>query len=159
MRKKENFFPEKSGTSCVDPNVQEVSASKKTREVNVALLAKLAWMVASGNQSICMEVLSAKHKVKEDWLKADPRKSTYPTWKAIERAKILIETGACFLLGDGKSIDIQADPCVPWIEGFKARPRIEDYYQLPIKAHHLLDHTSNTWNEDMVKEVFESVAA
>ncbi|XP_075658750.1 putative mitochondrial protein AtMg00310 [Castanea sativa] len=132
---------------------------KKTREVNATLLAKLSWMVASGNQSIYMEVLRAKYKVKEDWLRANSRKSSSPTWKAIERAKILIEKGACFLLEDGKFIDVWANPWVPWIEDFKPTPRIEDYYQLPIKAHHLLDHTSNAWNEDMVKEVFESVAA
>ena len=62
-------------------------------------------------------------------------------------------------MGDGKSIDVWTDPWVSWIEGFKPRLRIEDYYQLPIKAHHLLDHTSTAWNEDMVKEVFESMAA
>lgn len=62
-------------------------------------------------------------------------------------------------MGNGKSIDVWTDPWVPWIEGFKPRPRIKDYFQLSIKAHHLLDHTSTAWNEDMVKEVFESMDA
>ena len=52
---------------------------KKTRGVNEALLAKFAWMVASGKQSLCMEVLRSKYKVKEDWLKAEPSKSNSPT--------------------------------------------------------------------------------
>ena len=34
--------------------------------------------------------------------------------------------------------------------------RINDYLQLPIKAHHLIDHTSKAWDEDMVKEVFSA---
>ena len=111
-------------------------------------------MVASGKQSLCMEVLRSKYKVKEDWLKAEPSKSASPTWRGIERAKKLIEKGACFLVGDGKSINVWVDPWVPWIEEFKPKPRIDDYIQLPLKAHHFIDHASKTWHEDMVKEVF-----
>lgn len=71
----------------------------------------------------------------------------------------MIEKGACFLLGDGKTINVWVDPWVPWIDGFKPRPRIDDYLQLPIKAHHLLDHTLKAWNEEMVKEIFVAKAA
>lgn len=52
---------------------------KKTKEVNAALLAKLAWMVVSSKQSLCMDVLRSKYNVKEDWLRAEPRKSASPT--------------------------------------------------------------------------------
>lgn len=90
-------------------------------------------MLASGKQSSCMEVLCTKYKVKEDWLRAKPKKITSPTWRAIENAKNLIVKGACYLLGDGKSISVWEDPWIPWIEGFKPRPRIEVYSQLPLK--------------------------
>ncbi|KAL0013274.1 hypothetical protein SO802_000343 [Lithocarpus litseifolius] len=129
---------------------------KNTREVIEALLAKFAWMVASGKQSLCMEVLRSKYKVKEDWLRSEPSKFASPTWRAIERAKKLIEKGACFLLGDGKSINIWADPWVPWTEDFMPKPRIDDYLQLPNKAHHVIDHNFKAWDEDMVKEVFSA---
>ena len=110
----------------------------------------------SSKQSLCIEVLRSKYKVKEDWLKAKPSKSTSLTWRVIERVKKLIEKGACFLVGDGKSINVWADLWVPWIEEFKPKPRIDDYLQLPIKAHHFIDHTSKAWDEDMVKEVFST---
>ena len=116
-------------------------------------------MVASGKQSLCMEVLWSKYKVKKDWLRTKLSKFASPTWRAIERAKKLIEKGACFLLRDGKSINVWVDPWVPWIEDFKPNPRIDDYLQLPIKAHHLIDHTSKAWDEDMVKEIFSPEAA
>ena len=86
---------------------------RKAKDVNSALLAKLAWMVVSGKQSLCMEVLRAKYKVSNNWITKEPIKSASPTWRAIEAAKKLIEKGACFLLGDGKSIDIWIDPWVP----------------------------------------------
>ena len=111
-------------------------------------------MVASGKQSICMGILRSKYSVKENWLRAKPIKSAFPTWRAIERAKKLIEKGACYLLGDDKSINVWVDPWVPWIEGFKLKPRIEEYNHLPIKAHHLFDRSTKSWGKSMVKEIF-----
>ena len=111
-------------------------------------------MVASGKQSICMGILRSKYSVKENWLRAKPIKSASPTWRAIESAKKLIEKGACYLLGDDKSINVWVDPWVPWIEGFKLKPRIEEYNHLPIKAHHLFDRSTKSWGKSMVKEIF-----
>ena len=113
---------------------------KKAKEVNAALFAKLAWMVASRKHSICMEILRSKYRVKENWLRAEPIISASLTWRAINRVKKLIEKGACYLLGDGKSINVWVDPWVPWIEGFKLKLRIKEYSPLPIKGHHLFDH-------------------
>ena len=41
---------------------------KKAKNINSAMLAKLAWMIASKRNSLCMRILRAKYKVKEDWL-------------------------------------------------------------------------------------------
>lgn len=98
-----------------------------------------------------MEILRSKYKVKENLLRAEPIKSASPTWRAKERAKKLIEKGACYLLGDDKSINVWVDPWVPWIEGFKLKLRIEEYNHLPIKAHHLFYHSTKSWNRSMVK--------
>ena len=105
------------------PKCVGVLGFKKAKEVNVALLAKLPWMVILAKQSMCMDVLHAKYKVKENWLRVLPRKIAYPTWRAIEGAKKLIEKETCYLLGDGKSINVWADPWVLWLEGFKPIPR------------------------------------
>lgn len=127
---------------------------KKAKDVNSALLAKLAWMVVSGKQSFCMEVLRTKYKVSNNWITEEPVKLACPTWRAIEAGKNLIEKGACFLLGDGKSIDIWIDQWVPWIANFKPQPRVEEYKQFPIKAFQLIDSTSRSWNVGMGREIF-----
>ena len=36
--------------------------------MNNALLAKLAWMIASKRDITCMRILRLKYKVSEDWL-------------------------------------------------------------------------------------------
>ena len=70
-----------------------------------ALLAKLAWMIALKTDSLCMRILRAKYKVINDWFQKYPPMRASPMWKAIERAKKLITKGACYLIGDGTSVD------------------------------------------------------
>jgi hypothetical protein len=77
---------------------------RKAKNLNEAMLAKLTWMVVSKRASPCMEALRCKYKVTDDWLRKEPLKYASHTWKAIERLKWLISKGACFLVGNGKSI-------------------------------------------------------
>ena len=90
----------------------------KAKEVNNALLAKLAWMIASKKDNLFMSIVTVKYKVRHDWLRKDPPKSTSPVWKAIEAVKKIIIKGACYLIGDGASIHVWLDPWVPWIQDF-----------------------------------------
>ena len=59
---------------------------RKTKNFNSALVAKLAWMVASKSDSLCMKVLRSKNKVGQDWLRKEPPKSVSKVWKGIENA-------------------------------------------------------------------------
>ena len=70
---------------------------KKAKDTNRALLAKLAWMVASKRDSLCMMILRAKYKVRHDWLYKEPTKAASPIWKAIEGVKNIIVGGSCYL--------------------------------------------------------------
>jgi hypothetical protein len=75
-------------------------------DFNTALIAKLSWKVATGSESLCMQVLGSKYKVRRGWLRREPLKIASPIWKSIERAREVIIKGACYLVGDGKSLDI-----------------------------------------------------
>lgn len=67
--------------------------------MNLALIAKFAWFVASDRQSLCMDVLRSKYKVNNGWFTTDPVAATSLTWRAIKEAKKLVAKGACFLIG------------------------------------------------------------
>ena len=71
---------------------------RKTKEVNMALIAKLSWMVASNSYSICMELLRKKCKVGRDWLSKEPMKTASPIWRAIEKTKKIVLKGACYMV-------------------------------------------------------------
>ena len=84
-RLRENFQLEKHGISCVLQSDVEVLVSKKTtKDVNNVLLVKLAWMIASKHDSLCLSILRAKYKVMQDQLYSSPAKVASPIWKAIE---------------------------------------------------------------------------
>ena len=73
---------------------------RRSKDFNNALLAKLAWMIASNRDSLCMNLLRSKYKVRGNWIQSEPSKNASPTWKAIEKAKPLIAKGACYLVGN-----------------------------------------------------------
>ena len=81
--------------------------------MNNALLAKLAWMIASKRDNLFMSIMRAKYKVRHDWFRKDLPKSTSPVWKAIEAVKKFIIKGACYLIRDGASINVWLDLWVP----------------------------------------------
>ena len=83
-RLRENFQLEKHGISCVLQSDVEVSVSKKTKDVNNALLVKLAWMIASKRDSLRLSLLRAECKVMQDQLYSSPAKVTSPIWKVIK---------------------------------------------------------------------------
>ena len=82
-----------------------------------------------------------------------------PTWRAIENAKKLIVKGACYLIGDGATINVWEDPWVPWIQGFKPQPRNENITQCPIMVSQLIDHTTHSWIPSLVTELFDAASA
>ena len=96
-------------------------------------------MVASKRDSLCMKILRSKYKVKNDWLRFEASKRASPIWKAIESTKGIISKGACYLIGDGESVDVWLDPWVPWIQGFIPSPRSIASAPTPLKVSYLIN--------------------
>ena len=82
---------------------------KKVVVFNNAFLAKLARMIASKRDSLCMSLLRAKYKVRQGLLYANRPKIYSQIWKAIKDTKSIILKGACYQLGDGSSINVWND--------------------------------------------------
>ena len=111
--KEGRFLAWRSWDKICNPKCVGGLGFKKFKDFNNALIAKLAWMIASGRDSLCMRTLRATYKVKDDWLHAEPHKVASPIWRAIEKARPTIIKGACYLIGDGSSVDVWLDPWVP----------------------------------------------
>ena len=129
---------------------------KKSKDFNKALLAKLAWMIASKRDSLCMNLLRSKYKVKENWLQSEPSKNASPIWKAIEKTIPLIAKGACYLVGNGASINVWVDPWIPWLVGFKPTPKDDSIQRNHLMVSNLISTKDHCWNLPMLNELFNS---
>ena len=127
---------------------------KKAAVFNNVLLTKLAWMIASKRDSLCMSLLRAKYKVRQGWLYAKKPKIYSPIWKAIMDTKSIIVKGACYQLGDGSSINVWNDPWVLWLQNFKPKPRLDPIVETPLMESQLIDHDLHTWNTNLVNHIF-----
>ena len=94
----------------------------------------------------------------KDWLRNDPSKKASRIWKAIEKAKISLHHGACYLVGDEKAINIWMDPWVPWIEGFKPKPKDKSVLQNPMAVENLINPNSKTWNQELLHQIFDQAS-
>ena len=136
------------------PKCQRGLGFKKAKDVNQALLAKLAWTIASKRDNLCMRILRAKYKVRNDWLRKNPPKRASPVWKAIEGAKKLIAKGACYLIRDGTSMDAWIDPWIPWVQGFKPKPEDESIIKNPLMVSQQIDVGCRSWKINLLQELF-----
>ncbi|KAL0011307.1 hypothetical protein SO802_006415 [Lithocarpus litseifolius] len=112
-------------------------------------------MIASRRDSLCMRILRAKYNVRNNWLRKNPPKRASPVWKAIEGAKKLIAKGACYLIGDGTSMDAWIDPWIPWVQGFKPKPKDESIIQNPLMVSQLIDASCRSWKINLLQELFD----
>ena len=128
---------------------------KKSKDFNTALIAKLVWMVASKRDSLCMAMLRSKYKVRVDCLRRKPVKWATLIWRAIEKTKNVIEKGACFLVGDGCSINVWMDPWIPRIEGFKTKPRDRLIPKNSMAVSSLINSSTHEWSLDLLFDLFE----
>ena len=110
-------------------------------------------MVASNRDNLCMRILRSKYKVKKDWLRADALKKASPIWKAIESTKSIIKKGACYMIRDGKSVDVWLDPWVPWIQDFIPSPRIGSPSITPLLVFQLINHEFHYWKAPLIHEL------
>ncbi|KAL4653392.1 hypothetical protein ACB092_01G299600 [Castanea dentata] len=72
--KEGRFIAWKAWDKLCCPKYEGDLGFKQTKDVNNVLLVKLAWLVAPSRDSLCMDSLRAKYKVKHDWLQKEPQR-------------------------------------------------------------------------------------
>lgn len=104
---------------------------RKFKEMNVVLLTKMAWLVASNNKKLCVKVLKAKYARNNDWLRGNKVRSASWVWRSIENCSSVISKGRCLSVGSGQSINVWVEPWVSGAVNFKPTPRMEEARDTP----------------------------
>ncbi|KAL5564798.1 hypothetical protein UlMin_027962 [Ulmus minor] len=98
---------------------------RRMKDLNLSLLAKWAWKLVQGQNSLCCSILNARYLLHTKFLQASQSRGDSPFWKAVMATQEIIRSGSCFLVGNGDSIDIWEDPWVPSFPGFRPPPKGE----------------------------------
>jgi hypothetical protein len=145
----------KSWEALCLPHKQGVLGFRKRKEFKMALVSKMAWMVITNRNNSCMDLLRSKYKVRPDWLSRENCNAASPIWKGIEKKKPLLEKGACFQVGDGKSINVWKDPWIPWLTGFKPKLKNQSISLNPLMVSSLINFNTKSWKTDQLIELFD----
>uniref|UniRef100_A0A2N9G2U3 CCHC-type domain-containing protein n=1 Tax=Fagus sylvatica TaxID=28930 RepID=A0A2N9G2U3_FAGSY len=152
---KGNYLAWKSWDSLCHPKDEGGLDFRKSKAFNQALLAKIDWWVVVDRDSICVRALHSKYKVDEDWLGSEPRKNASHLWRTIEKLCTIIKMGACFLVGDGLSIDMWKDPWVPWLEGFTPKSLHANDPNTPIRVSNLFYASNRSWKTNVLQQLVD----
>ncbi|XP_060968744.1 uncharacterized protein LOC133036241 [Cannabis sativa] len=95
---------------------------RKTREMNLAFLAKWSWNLLNGCNSLCCRILEAKYLKGKEFLNHKFKSSDSWFWKNVVQANVILRKGACRLIADGQDTRIWKDPWIPHGKDFLPKP-------------------------------------
>lgn len=79
-------------------------------DINLALLAKLAWSIASEEETLWCRILRTKYLRGQSFFHYEIEFGVSNVWRGILSTRQWIMKGVYFQVGDGASIDVWSDP-------------------------------------------------
>ena len=120
---------------------------------NDALLAKQAWQLLHNKETLFYKVFKAKFFSNHSLLEAKESNSRSYAWKSILQGRDVILDGACWRVGDGKSIKIWQHQRLPRKHPTKVLSlMVESMEEATMEG--LIDKSTRTWNATMVDGIF-----
>ncbi|KAL5551253.1 hypothetical protein UlMin_001429 [Ulmus minor] len=92
---------------------------RRMKDFNVAILSNWGWKILSGVSSLCLSILRARYLHHNCFFDTQAKAGDSPFWKSVIASVSLLKEGACYLIGDGCSIDPWKDPWVLYAENFR----------------------------------------
>ena len=124
-------------------------------DFNTALLAKLGWKLASGEENLWTRILKAKYLQRSSFFEHNLKKGSSSIWRDIISARKALLKGFCFKFGDGLSIKPWCDLWVPGmpngVPGLKDRVRMDSW----LIVSDFRDKERNGWNISRLREFYE----
>lgn len=129
---------------------------KRFKDINLALLSKLGWMIAIDDNRLWVEVLRRKYLQGDSFFSCTWKMGDSPIWKGILNSREVIARETCYKIGNGWSINLNHDPWIPRL--VRSWPRIEEDrgFDSMTKVAELINLNSMTWNEELLYAFFDN---
>jgi hypothetical protein len=121
---------------------------------NMAMLAKQGWRLIHHPNSLCAQVLRAKYFPQGDVMRAEPKANMSYTWHSVLKGIEVLKAGIVWRVGDGSKINIWTDPWSP--RDTSRRPITPRGTTLLSKVTYLIDPSTGSWDEDLLKQTFRT---
>ncbi|XP_060957672.1 uncharacterized protein LOC133029200 [Cannabis sativa] len=132
---------------------------RRFKDINMALVAKLAWNILVQSDRPWVKALSAKYCSKIEFWEVEKKNSDSFLWKSILSARDLCVSGAGVLVGDGNS-DIWTRP---WVPGFTPEEVRQSFTYGITHAYSSISDlfmtNSRVWDENLIRQCFTSEIA
>ncbi|XP_060969747.1 uncharacterized mitochondrial protein AtMg00310-like [Cannabis sativa] len=129
---------------------------RKMEHMNSALLAKLAWQVATDFDTPWVKCFKAKYCRRNSFWSVESKGYDSATWKGILHAREIIRNGSITLVGSGADVDIWEQPWIPWLnyEEFSCLMREVRVRSRLLSSVADISSPNGDWNRQRVLEIF-----
>lgn len=126
------------------------------KDLNLALISKLGWMMLSPTPRPWVKYLSAKYLKHFQFLHVEPRVSSSWAWKGILKSRPFIAQGRCFLVGNGDTIRTWMDPWIPSLPSFVPKPKngLQRLNSASLVSHFIIA-SSRSWDVNLLQNTFD----
>lgn len=125
---------------------------------NQALLAKQGWCIIQNPESLVARLLKAKYYPNSDFLDSKIGSRSSFVWRSIYGAKVLLQQGLLWRVGNGFSINIWGDRWLPTPLTYTVQspPMLGGQHRV---VGDLIDQSRGVWKEDLIRAFFSQEEA
>nr|XP_051221174.1 uncharacterized protein LOC127339353 [Lolium perenne] len=124
---------------------------------NLSLLARQSWRILQEPNSLSARLLKAIYFPNSSILEAELGPHPSKIWRSILDGREVLAQGLIRRIGDGRTTKIWEHNWLP--RDTNMRPIVSLKQNPPILVSHLIDETSSTWREEIIREFFLPIDA
>lgn len=135
------------------PKAQGGMGFRNLRACNMAMLAKQGWKLLKEPDSLLHRCLKARYFPRCNFLEAQDCHNSSYTWKSILAAKPILTAGTCWRVGNGDSIRVCHDNCLPHHPSkrvLQPPPSLDR----DMRVSELIDFDVHGWNRPLILQLF-----
>lgn len=108
------------------PKVARGLGIRKMKDMNLALLSKLGWFIATDSKKLSIQALKSKYLASSSFSNCKKKKNNSWMWNIILLSRKLIINGLCYRVGKRNKLNNWEDPWIPNNPRFKPIPSSEE---------------------------------